>query len=73
MSGELSDDVPEDILIVVSKLKKYIKARSGMNTSDTVMPVLSSYVRRLCDQAIRVAAEDGRKTVLDRDFSSLNR
>jgi histone H3/H4 len=62
------DELPRDILIVVSKLKKYIKARSGMNTSDAVTGVLSDHVRRLCDQAIRTAAEDGRKTVLDRDF-----
>src|SRR5690606_10607121 len=34
------DDVPRDILIVVSTLKKYIQARSGFNTSDSVMSVL---------------------------------
>jgi hypothetical protein len=66
------DALPRDILIVVSKLKKYIRARSGMNTSDNVMPALSEIVRRLCDQAIRNAGEDGRKTVLDRDFSRLS-
>jgi hypothetical protein len=60
-------DLPRDILIVVSKLKKYIKARSGMNTSDGVMPGLSDHVRKICDQAIRNAGADGRKTVLDRD------
>lgn len=62
------DDLPRDILIVASKLKKYIKARSGMNTSDAVMGVLSDHVRKLCDQAIRTAGENERKTVLDRDF-----
>jgi histone H3/H4 len=55
-------------LIVVSKLKKYIKDRSGMNTSDSIAPVLSDHVRALCDAAIRVAGADGRKTVMDRDF-----
>ena len=65
---EDDDDLPRDILIVASKLKKYVKARSGMSTSDRVMDALSDIVRRKCDAAIRRAAEDGRKTVLDRDF-----
>lgn len=72
-TAELDDDVPQDILIVVSKLKKYIRARSGMNTSDTVMPVLSAHLRRLCDQAIRHAGQNERKTVLDRDFTPFTR
>jgi hypothetical protein len=58
----------EEILIVVSKLKAYIRERSGMNTSDAVMKLLSDRIRGLCAQAIRHAAQDGRKTVLDRDF-----
>jgi hypothetical protein len=57
-----------EILIVVSKLKDYIRARSGMNTSDGVLEPLSDAVRRLCDQAIRKAAAAERKTVLARDF-----
>jgi hypothetical protein len=57
----------DDVLIVVSKLKKYIKDRSGMNTSDAVADVLGEHVRSICDEAIRAAARDGRKTVLDRD------
>ena len=65
---DLDDD---DILVVVSKLKKYIRAKSGMNTSDTAMPVLSAHIRRVCDRAIQKAAEEGRKTVLDRDFRSI--
>lgn len=60
--------VPQDTLIVVSKLKAYIRARSGMNTSDGCAAMLSDIVRELCDGAIRRAAEDGRKTVMDRDF-----
>ena len=69
-SDEDDADLPRDILVVVSKLKKYIKARSGMNTSDSVVDVLSDHVRRLADEAIRSAAENERKTVLDRDFPS---
>jgi hypothetical protein len=65
---ELAGGAPRDVLIVASKLKAYVRARSGMNTSDGVMDVLSDIVRELCDAAIRKAAAEGRKTVLDRDF-----
>lgn len=66
------EDIGEDdILIVVSKLKKYIRGKSGMNTSDNVMAVLSAHLRRVCDRAIQKAAEEGRKTVLDRDFRGI--
>lgn len=67
-STSLSDDAPEEILIVASKLKQYIRARSGMNTSDGVMNALSDIVRGLCDEAIREAGRNDRKTVMDRDF-----
>jgi hypothetical protein len=67
--GAPAGDVPREVLVVVSKLKGYIKARSGMNTSDGVVPVLSDEIRRLCDRAIENASRDGRKTVMDRDFS----
>lgn len=60
-------DIPQEVLIVVSKLKAYIKAKSGMNTSDGIVPVLSTIIREICDRAIESARSDGRKTVLDRD------
>jgi hypothetical protein len=66
-----SEPLPEDVLIVVSKLKAYVKARSGMNTSDGVVDVLSRHVRVLCDLATAHAAGDGRKTVMDRDFEAI--
>ena len=64
----LSDAVEKDMLIVVSKLKKYIKDRSGFNTSDQIMDLLSDHVRAICDEAIRCAARNDRKTVLERDM-----
>jgi histone H3/H4 len=68
----LSDDgLPKDVLVVVSKLKAYVKARSGMSTSDGAMDVLSAHLRKLCDQAIRHAGTAGRKTVMDRDFEAV--
>ena len=57
-----------EILVVVSKLKSYIRERSDMNTSADVMEVLSDLLRRQCDEAIRRARSDGRKTVMGRDF-----
>ena len=67
-TGAPAEELPKDVLVVVSKLKAYVKARSGMNTSDSVTDVLSNQLRKLCDAAIEVARSDGRKTVLDRDF-----
>jgi len=63
----LAEVADKDILVVVSKMKKYIKDRSGMNTSDAVADILSEHVRAICDEAIRAAARAERKTVLDRD------
>lgn len=70
----LSDDgVPKDVLVVVSKLKNYVKARSGMSTSDGVVDVLSKHLRKLCDEAIAHAGTAGRKTVMDRDIEAVLR
>jgi histone H3/H4 len=60
-----------EVLIVVSKLKKYVRDRSGMNTSDGVVAVLSDHVRELCREAIRQAGQESRRTVLDRDFTKV--
>jgi hypothetical protein len=58
----------EDVLIIASRLKDYVRAKSGYNTSDRVLGPLSEIVRRVCDQAIRSAQREGRRTVLDRDI-----
>jgi hypothetical protein len=58
---------PKEVLIVASRLKAYVKARSGMNTSDTVLGPLSEIVRKAVDEAIGNADADERKTVLERD------
>lgn len=60
----------KEVLVVVSKLKNYIRAASGMNTSGSCAEVLSDLVRSLCNQAIERAKNDGRKTVMDRDFQA---
>lgn len=60
----------EETLVVVSKLKAYIKTQAGFNTAGNVAPVLSGIVRKLCDDAIERARKDRRKTVKDRDFDT---
>jgi histone H3/H4 len=57
-----------EALVVASKLKNYIREKSGFNTSSAVIAVLSEKVRILCDEAIEKAKSDKRKTVMDRDF-----
>ena len=47
----------------------YIKSQGDMKTSASVLSALSDKIRAMCDGAIESARSDGRKTVLDRDFS----
>ena len=67
-SRPAGSDTPQDVLIVASRLKDYVRARAGFNTSDTVLAPLSEIVRRVADEAIRNARSEGRMTVLDRDI-----
>lgn len=59
---------PKEVLIIASRLKEYIDAKSGFNTSGQVLELLSDAVRSLCDRAIESARADSRKTVMERDF-----
>ncbi|HXX49333.1 MAG TPA: hypothetical protein VEN47_13970 [Myxococcota bacterium] len=63
-----ASELDEEILVVVSKLKAYVRERSGMSTSDAVAARLSAELRRWCDRAIQSARRDGRRTVMERDF-----
>ena len=66
----MSDSNSEkEILVFTSKLKKYVRSSAGMSTSANVAPALSDTIRNLVDQAVETAKADGRKTVMDRDFS----
>lgn len=58
-----------EVLVVSSKVKRYIKERGEMKTSSSVLQALSDKLRAMCDAAVENAKADGRKTVLDRDFS----
>jgi hypothetical protein len=65
------EKAPREVLIVATRLKDYVRARVGYNTSDRVLEPLSDIVRRVVDQAIENARRDGRMTVLDRDIPDL--
>jgi hypothetical protein len=60
----------QEVLIVASKLKQYIKDKYDMNTAASVMDSLSRNVRRMTDRAAEKARSEGRKTIMDRDFDS---
>lgn len=57
-----------DVLVVTSKVKKFIKERGEMNTSAETIDVLSKAIERLCSKGIEAAKADGRKTVMARDI-----
>jgi len=64
------DESTQDVLIVMSKLKGYIKATSDLRTSDGVAEPLSDHVRFICRAAVDSARQNGRGTVLDRDIEA---
>lgn len=72
-SSTVSASISREVLIIASRLKEYITARGDMNTSGGVVEVLSDHVRIICDRAIDNARADGRKTVMDRDFTFLKK
>ncbi len=57
-----------DVLVVTSKVKKFIKEKSEMNTSAETVDVLSKAIEQLCQKGIESAKADGRKTVMARDI-----
>lgn len=57
-----------DVLVVTSKVKKFIKESGQCNTSSETVDVLSEAVKRLCQKGIESAKAEGRKTVMARDI-----
>ena len=60
--------IDKEILVVASRLKKYIKDQSDMSTSADALEALSDIIRRECRLAIQEAKAEGRRTVKARDF-----
>lgn len=57
-----------EVLVVTSKVKKFIKEKGQMNTSAETVDVLSKAIEQLCAKGIEAAKADGRKTVMARDI-----
>jgi histone H3/H4 len=57
-----------EVLVVTSKVKKFIKEAGGCNTSAETIDVLSKAVEQLCRRGVEAAKADGRKTVMARDI-----
>ena len=57
-----------NVLVVTSKVKKFIKDESGCNTSAETVEVMSKAVEQLCKKGVESAKSDGRKTVMARDI-----
>ena len=68
LGGAGKSAMDAEVLVVVSKMKQYIRDISEMNTSEDVNQVLSNLIRQACRAAIENAKADGRKTVMARDF-----
>lgn len=59
-----------DVLVVTSKVKKFVREKSGFNTSAELIEGLSQEVEKICLAAIERAKADGRKTVKGRDLEA---
>ena len=57
-----------DTLVIVSKVKKFIKDNSGFSTSKDTIDILTAMVAKELNKGIESARNAGRKTVMARDF-----
>ncbi|MBI4411157.1 MAG: hypothetical protein HY541_01575 [Deltaproteobacteria bacterium] len=56
-----------ELLVIASKVKKFIKEKGDCNTSASTMEALTQRLQQIVEKAIENAKSDGRKTVMDRD------
>jgi histone H3/H4 len=56
-------------LIVISKVKKFIKEKADMNTSANFFEPLNNDIVKACRDAMAHAQKLGRKTVMGKDFN----
>ncbi len=57
-----------EILVVSSKIKKFVKEKSEFSTSGEFLEVLSHRIENLCLEAAARARADKRKTIKARDL-----
>lgn len=58
-----------EMLIVISKVKKYIKETAGMSTSSSFFSPLNEDIYKSLDQALTHVEKSARKTVMGKDFN----
>ncbi len=68
MSEEIKSEAKKEVLVVSSKIKKFVKATCGLSTSAAVFEILSKKVEEMCLKAAENAKNAKRKTLMDRDF-----
>lgn len=56
-------------LVVISKVKKFIKEKSDCNTSSGFFEPLNQDIVKACREAMNHAQKLGRKTVMGKDFN----
>lgn len=56
-------------LVVISKVKKYVKEKADMNTSAGFFDPLNQDIVKACRDAFAHAQKLGRKTVMGKDFN----
>jgi len=56
-------------LVVISKVKKFIKEKADMNTSASFFEPLNNDIIKACKDAISHTQKLGRKTVMGKDFN----
>lgn len=60
----------EEVLVVASKIKKFVKDKSGFSTSSQVFDQLTNRIYMSCKASAEEAQKNKRKTVMDRDFKA---
>ncbi len=66
--SKMNSNEEVEVLVVASKVKAYVKDHADMNTSASAFQALTHIVRAACRDATERAHQEGRKTVMDRDF-----
>lgn len=56
------------MLLIASKAKLVVKANQDMRTGQDALDALSAHVSQVLGNAAKIAAEDGRRTVAERDI-----
>lgn len=70
MTSSATDSSDTDTLVVVSKVKKLIKAKAGLNTGQCAIDALTKRMAEEITRGIENARNAGRKTVMGRDILS---